>query len=122
MGMNAALVAGVLAVALIAPQPLPARGLRRRRSPGTAGTRGPTATMAYTASSFAQILVGLYGWLLRPRSRGRRPAAELFPPARSFHTSVPEQVMEGVLAPLWAGFRRALGRCARSSRAASSST
>jgi hydrogenase-4 component B len=63
--------------------------------------------MAYTASSFAQILVGLYGWLLRPRSLGAVPS-ELFPTARSFHTRVPEQVLEGVLAPLWAGFRRTL--------------
>jgi hydrogenase-4 component B len=63
--------------------------------------------MAYTASSFAQILVGLYGWLLRPRSRGGVPS-QLFPTAQSFHTRVPEQVLEGVLAPLWAGFRRTL--------------
>jgi hydrogenase-4 component B len=63
--------------------------------------------MAYTASSFAQILVGLYGWLLRPRSEGA-VANELFPAAASFHTHVPEQVMAGVLGPLWMGFRRTL--------------
>jgi hydrogenase-4 component B len=63
--------------------------------------------MAYTASSFAQILVGLYGWLLRSRS-GSVVCKEVFPPARSFHVIVPEQVMDGVLTPLWAGFRRTL--------------
>jgi hydrogenase-4 component B len=71
------------------------------------GYARPGSTMAYTASSFAQILVGLFSWLLRPRSQGAVPS-EPFPPAGSFHTHVPEQVMEGILAPLWAGFRRTL--------------
>jgi hydrogenase-4 component B len=63
--------------------------------------------MAYTASSFAQILVDLYAWLLRPRSADA-VSKEIFPPARRFHLSVPEHVLEGVLGPLWAGFRRTL--------------
>jgi len=63
--------------------------------------------MAYTASSFAQILVDLYAWLLRPRSADPT-SREAFPAARSFHSEVPEHVTEGVLGPLWAGFRRSL--------------
>jgi hydrogenase-4 component B len=63
--------------------------------------------MAYTASSFAQILVGIYGWLLRSRSESV-VSKEIFPPPRSFHRIVPEQVMDGILTPLWAGFRRTL--------------
>jgi hydrogenase-4 component B len=106
MGINAVLVLGALGFALL---------IRSRSRFGTpaqtvtwdCGYARPGAAMAYTASSFAQILVGLYSWLLRPRTEGTVPT-ELFPPARSFHTRVPEQVMEGFLGPLWRGFRRTL--------------
>jgi hydrogenase-4 component B len=68
----------------------------------------PGPTMAYTASSFAQILVRLHGWLLRPRTEGVI-SREIFPPPGRFHASVPEQVLDGILVPFWAGFRRSLG-------------
>jgi hydrogenase-4 component B len=106
MALNGALVAGVLGAALL----LRARS-RRRPAPQTStwdcGHARPTSSMAYTASSFAQILVGVFGWLLRPRAESV-VARELFPPVRSFHQSVPEQVLDGVLGPLWTGFRRSL--------------
>jgi len=106
MGMNAALVGGVLAASLI----LRSR-FRRRVPPQTVtwdcGYVRPTATMAYTASSFAELLVGLHGWLLRSQSRDVT-RTDLFPPRQHFHTSVPEQVLELVLTPLWRRFRRAL--------------
>ena len=106
MGMNAALVAGVLAVSLILGRRF------RRRVPVQTGTWDcgyvqPTAAMSYSASSFAQLLVDLYGWLLRPRA-GHAIRTELFPSRQHFHTRVPEQVTEFVLAPLWVSFRRAL--------------
>jgi hydrogenase-4 component B len=106
MGINAVLILGVLGFALFA------RSRSRRGTPTQTvtwdcGYARPGPTMAYTASSFAQILVGLYGWLLRPRSEGAVPS-ELFPPAASFHSHVPEQVLTNVLEPLWAGFRRTL--------------
>jgi len=63
--------------------------------------------MAYTASSFAQILTRLFHWVLQPRLEDA-VSQQLFPPPRSFHTAVPEQVMDGVLTPLWARFRRTL--------------
>ena len=66
--------------------------------------RAPTT---FRASSFAETLVGLSAWLLRPRSASS-VSVELFPPARSFHSRVPEAVLETVLSPLWAGLRRAL--------------
>lgn len=104
MGMHAVLVAVVLATALVVR--------RRSRAARTTvtwdcGYQRPSGRMAYTASSFAQILVGLYGWLLAPRSEGVVSDA-LFVPARSLHTAVPERVMAEVLTPLWAGFRRML--------------
>jgi hydrogenase-4 component B len=106
MGINAVLVLGAVGFALLV------RSRSRLGAPAQTvtwdcGYAKPGPTMAYTASSFAQILVGVYGWLLRPRSRGVVPN-EPFPPAVSFHTFVPEQVMEGILEPLWAGFRRTL--------------
>jgi hypothetical protein len=106
MGTNAVLVAGVLAGALA----LSARARGRtdaRAVTWDCGYARPAPTMAYTASSFAQILVDLHAWLLRPRSEDA-VSREVFPPARRFHVSVPEHVLEGVLVPLWAGLRRTL--------------
>jgi formate hydrogenlyase subunit 3/multisubunit Na+/H+ antiporter MnhD subunit len=103
MATNAVLVAGVVTVGLALHY-----GYRRRTSEAVTwdcGYARPGATMAYTASSFAQILVDLYAWLLRPRAADPT-SRELFPSARSFHSEVPEHVVEGVLGPLWAGFRR----------------
>jgi hydrogenase-4 component B len=106
MAMNAALVLAVLAAALLL------RARWRRRVPAATvtwdcGYARPGPRMAYTASSFAQILVGLHAWLLRPRAESA-VCREPFAPARGFHLRVPEQVLDGVLAPLWAGFRRRL--------------
>jgi hydrogenase-4 component B len=107
MAANGVLVAGVCAAALLLRQ------RSRRRVPALAvtwdcGYANPQPSMAYTASSFAQILVGLYAWLLRPRT-AKGVSSEVFPLARSFHATVPEQVIDGVLTPFWAGFRRRLG-------------
>jgi hydrogenase-4 component B len=57
----------------------------------------PTARMQYTSSSFGQILVGLFAWALRPH---RQQPADLaiFPEAASFHSDVPDVVLdEGVM-------------------------
>ena len=106
MATNAVLVAGAVAGALALRY-----GYRGRTNAEAVtwdcGYARPGPTMAYTASSFAQILVDLYGWLLRPRSADAT-SRDAFPAARSFHSEVPEHVLEGVLAPLWAGFRRSL--------------
>jgi hydrogenase-4 component B len=106
MGMNAVLVAGVLTAALLLGSRL-RRGTPAPTVTWDCGYVRPSATMAYTASSFAQILVRLFRWVLQPRFEDA-VSREPFPPARSFHTTVPEQVLDGVLTPLWAGFRRTL--------------
>ena len=106
MAMNALLIGGALAAGLV----LHGRSRRRPAAQGVTwdcGYAQPGPTMAYTASSFAGILVSLHGWLLRPRSESA-VTRELFPSARSFHSTVPELVLEGVLMPLWAAIRRAL--------------
>jgi len=58
--------------------------------------------MGYTASSFAAILVDLFRWLLHPRAQSAR-RRELFPPSSSFHSAVPEPILDRVLLPIWGG-------------------
>jgi hydrogenase-4 component B len=107
MAMNAALAASVLAGALLLRH-------RLRRRPAAVsvtwdcGYARPAASMAYTASSFAQILVSIHAWLVKPRIASAA-AASLFAPPHRFHAEVPERMLDGVLIPLWAGFRRRLG-------------
>jgi hydrogenase-4 component B len=54
--------------------------------------------MQYTASSFAQMLVGLFGWALRPRSR-TPTNLPLFPAKSSFHSEVPDAVLDEAVRP-----------------------
>ena len=57
----------------------------------------PTARMQYTSSSFAQMLVALFAWALRPHRR-QPTDLPLFPGAATFHSDVPDVVLEqGVL-------------------------
>jgi hydrogenase-4 component B len=106
MATNGALIAiGLAGVLWIRSRSL--RGGTARAVTWDCGYARPGPRMAYTASSFADILVGLHGWLLRPRE-DRAVSGDLFPPPRRFHSSVRDPVMESVLAPLWAGVRRLL--------------
>jgi hydrogenase-4 component B len=81
-------------------------------------TRGPTwgcgylaATprIQYTSSSFAQMLVGLFGWVLRPRTRAPHNLP-LFPGKSSFHSEVHETVLDEAVRP---AFRRGAWLCGR---------
>ena len=106
MGMNAALGLAVVSAGLL----LRLR-LRNRKSAQTVtwdcGYARPSARMGYTASSFAAILVDLFGWLLRPRAQSAT-GRELFAPSRSFHSVVPEPILDRVLLPIWDGVGRIL--------------
>jgi hydrogenase-4 component B len=62
------------------------------------GYAAPGPTMQYTASSFAQMAVGLMSRVLRPRVH-REPVVASFPTASHFHSEVPEAVLEGWLVP-----------------------
>jgi len=54
--------------------------------------------MQYTSSSFAQMLVGLFGWALRPQVH--RPAEmPLFPEKAEFHSHVPDTVLDRAVLP-----------------------
>jgi hydrogenase-4 component B len=78
---------------------------RRVRRLGTAaaptwdcGYAAPSARMQYTSSSFAQMLVGLFAPVLRPRTH--RPGyLPVFPPRSWFHSEVPDTVLERALLP-----------------------
>jgi hypothetical protein len=75
----------------------------RVRGSGTAptwdcGYAAPTARMQYTSSSFAQMLVGLFAFALRPREHAPRLVAP-FPGVAAYHGEVPDAVLDRVLLP-----------------------
>ncbi|MGP0064702.1 MAG: proton-conducting transporter membrane subunit [Isosphaeraceae bacterium] len=62
------------------------------------GYLAPNPRMQYTSSSFAQMLVGMFGWVLRPRSH--EPTNwPLFPQTAEFHSEVPDAVLDEVVLP-----------------------
>jgi hydrogenase-4 component B len=62
------------------------------------GYAAPSPRMQYTSSSFAQMLVGLFGWALRPKVREHAPAG-LFPGAAHFHSDVADTTLEEAVIP-----------------------
>jgi hydrogenase-4 component B len=79
------------------------RGGSRAAVTWDCGYAAPSPRMQYTASSFAQMLVGLFRWALRPRvhAPGRLP---LFPRGGGYSSEVPETVLDlGVLPAFRAG-------------------
>ena len=62
------------------------------------GYNTPNPRMQYTSSSFAQMLVGLFGWALRPRTR-RPKNLPLFPEQTAFHSEIPDTVLDEVMLP-----------------------
>lgn len=77
-----------------------ARALHSADAVGTwdCGYAAPTARMQYTSSSFAEMLVGLLGWALRPRSYSP-PLTGPFPPRGAFHSHVPDTVLDLAVVP-----------------------
>jgi hydrogenase-4 component B len=78
-------------------------GLRLRASVVAGGPTwgcgyiAPTPRMQYTSSSFGEMLVGLFAWVLRPRTRQPRIVG-LFPQKSAFHSETPDIALdEGVL-------------------------
>lgn len=64
------------------------------------GYIAPTPRMQYTSSSFAQILVGLFAWALRPRTC-RPEKLPLFPLNTAFHSEVPDTVLDEAVLPMF---------------------
>ncbi len=96
-------VMGVALLGALGVAALALRGWLRRGPIGRTGTwdcgyAAPTARMQYTSSSFAQILVGLFSWALRPRVQQPVKLA-LFPAKSHFHSEVPETVLDEAVVP-----------------------
>jgi hydrogenase-4 component B len=62
------------------------------------GYLAPNTRMQYTSSSFAQMLVTLFGWALRPRIHRPRNLP-LFPQKSVFHSEVPDTVLDEAVLP-----------------------
>lgn len=71
------------------------------------GYLAPTARVQYTASSFAQMLVALFGWVLRPRTQQPESMA-IFPRRTSFHSEVRDVVLDGGILPAFHSCARLL--------------
>jgi hydrogenase-4 component B len=72
------------------------------------GYAEPTPRMQYTASSFADGILGWFAWILRPEIRSARIRG-LFPAATSFHSQLPDLVLDRGLDPGLKGGARLLG-------------
>ncbi|MCC7539099.1 MAG: hydrogenase [Deltaproteobacteria bacterium] len=73
------------------------------------GYAAPSARMQYTSSSFAERLIALLAFVLRPSVHP--PKLEgLFPESGSFHSHVPDTVLDRVLVPSFRLAARLLGR------------
>ncbi len=98
-------VSGV-AVALLAVVAVAGLILRTRTRLGAAGTVGtwdcgyarPGPTMQYSSSSFAQVLVRVFSWALWPQEHAPRIRG-VFPRPASFHSHVPEIVLDRMALP-----------------------
>ncbi len=62
------------------------------------GYAAPSPTMQYTSSSFAEMLVKLFAWVLRPKVHARQDRS-LFVHEGEFHSHVPDTVLDGGLRP-----------------------
>ena len=56
--------------------------------------------MQYTASSFAQMIVDLFGWALRPH-RKKPTIVALFPGQTDFQSEVPDAILDGAVLPVF---------------------
>jgi hydrogenase-4 component B len=64
--------------------------------------------MQYTASSFAEFLVGFFAWALRPRVHPARLTA-VFPATEHFQSHVSDTVLERAVLPTSRGVGRVIG-------------
>jgi hydrogenase-4 component B len=70
------------------------------------GYLAPTPRMQYTSSSFAQMLVEMFDWALRPKKEEPQVSG-IFPAASRFHSEVADTVLEEAVWPVTRFFVRA---------------
>jgi hydrogenase-4 component B len=95
------IMAGITIVLLLAGTALLlARGIRRAPSTVTwdCGYAAPSARMQYTSSSFAEMLVKLFGWALQPEVHSPK-VERLFPSDAKFESHVDDTVLRKVVWP-----------------------
>jgi hydrogenase-4 component B len=100
----------VMGVGLVVTLVLGAGFLRRRiraselASGGTwdCGYAASSPSMQYTSSSFAEMLVKLFAWVLRPKVHATVDRS-LFAREGEFHSHVPDTVLDGALLPSFRG-------------------
>jgi hydrogenase-4 component B len=73
-------------------------GLLETNSTWGCGFTAPTSRIQYTSSSFAEMVVGLFAWVLRPRTHRPRDLP-LFPQHADFHSHVPDTVLDEAVLP-----------------------
>ncbi len=94
--------AALLALGAVAAALLRRSTSRARAASGPTwdcGYAAPSPRMQYTASSFAQTLVDLFAWALRPVVHPPRVGG-LFPQPATFHSHVPDTVLDRAVLPL----------------------
>jgi hydrogenase-4 component B len=87
---------------------------RARDVPGNVGTwdcgyAAPSARMQYTSSSFADMLVGLLSWALRPSQHTPRLDGP-FPREAVFYSHVPDTVLDRAVLPTFSAIGRTFER------------
>jgi formate hydrogenlyase subunit 3/multisubunit Na+/H+ antiporter MnhD subunit len=94
-----ALLAALAAVAAVAASLARRRRLASRPLSWDCGYAAPSARMQYTASSFADGLVGLLHWALWPEVDAKRLARSPFPGPAHLHTELPDPVLDRLTLP-----------------------
>jgi hydrogenase-4 component B len=95
--MGLSLIGGLAAGAAVLGILVRRQGATRAPTWGC-GYAAPSSRMQYTSSSFAEMIVGLFGWVLRPRTH-RPGALTLLPQKADFHSAVPDTVLDEVVLP-----------------------
>jgi hydrogenase-4 component B len=68
------------------------------------GYSAPTPRMQYTVTSFSELLVALFRWVVRPKVNAPT-IRELFPQSAAYHRETPDSVLNGIVLPAtrWIG-------------------
>lgn len=97
MGLVLIVLVAVMVTALKRPM---STGAIRRAGTWDCGYARPSARIQYTGSSLGQMLVGLFAFVLWPKTT--RPAADrLFPGAAHFKSRVPDTILDRLIVPLF---------------------
>lgn len=99
------ILAGILGALFLAGMGfLLARGIRRAPSTVTwdCGYAAPSARMQYSSSSFAEMLVKLFGWALQPKVQLPK-IVELFPSDAHFESHIDDTVLQKAVWPATRG-------------------